>query len=186
MARHVDHVIAWVVEVRGQRFALTTFNGLLLDNAALNRSRIRIASHTSMRGRARQIVLSYCDGKRTVAEVEALVLKAHPDLFPSAQATESICAPCCLGYRRMIRYSVEPARGPAGLSSTSRFIATRSTTAPCGPSSTAPKAATSCASRVSRISRYRSTARVVVAYPAPGTTMRRSSTCISTSWSRSR
>ena len=38
------------------------------------------------RGRKRQIVLSYCDGTRSVAEVQALVRREHPDLFASAHA----------------------------------------------------------------------------------------------------
>jgi protein arginine N-methyltransferase 1 len=87
MVRPLDHVIAWIVEVAGQRFSLTTFNGLLINNAALNRGRPDRIAHLNSRGLARQIVLSYCDGKRTVAEVEALVLQAHRGLFPSLQAT---------------------------------------------------------------------------------------------------
>jgi hypothetical protein len=31
-------------------------------------------------------VLSYCDGKRTVGEVRALVERDHPALFPSRHA----------------------------------------------------------------------------------------------------
>ena len=89
MARPGDHIIAWVVEVRGQRHALTTFNGLLLDNAALDRGRPDRFAQLNARGRARQIVLGYCNGQRTVAEVEALVLQAHHDLFPSARATRN-------------------------------------------------------------------------------------------------
>ena len=89
MVRPVDHVIAWVVELNGQRHALTTFNGLLLDNAALDRSRPDRVAHLNARGLARQIVLSYCDGQRNLADVESLVLQAHPDLFPSAHATRS-------------------------------------------------------------------------------------------------
>jgi hypothetical protein len=34
-------------------------------------------------------VLSYCDGLRTVAEVQALVQREHPDLFPSARGFAS-------------------------------------------------------------------------------------------------
>ena len=34
-------------------------------------------------GRARQVVLGFVDGKRTASEIEAAVLAAHPDLFPS-------------------------------------------------------------------------------------------------------
>jgi protein arginine N-methyltransferase 1 len=91
MARHQDHVIGWIIELpeSGQKFAHTTFNGLLLDKEALNRAQPDRVAKLNDRGRARQIVLSYCDGGRTLAEVQAMVLKEHPDLFPSAQATNS-------------------------------------------------------------------------------------------------
>ena len=91
MARPKDHVIAWVIELpdAGKRFTHTTFNGLLLDRQALTRAGPDRVAQLNDRGRARQIVLSYCDGKRTIAEVQALVQRDHPDLFPSAQATSS-------------------------------------------------------------------------------------------------
>ena len=88
MARYLDHVIGWVVELpaSGRRFAHTTFNGLLLDRTALARSRPDRVARLNARGQARQLVLSYCDGARSVAEVQALVAREHPQLFPSAQA----------------------------------------------------------------------------------------------------
>jgi protein arginine N-methyltransferase 1 len=91
MARHLDGVIAWVVELpeSNTRFAHSTFNGLLLDQEALTRAHPDRIALLNERGRARQIVLSYCDGKRSVAEVEALVRREQPDLFPSASATSS-------------------------------------------------------------------------------------------------
>jgi len=91
MARPKDNVIGWIVELpeSGKRFAHTTFNGLLLDKAALSRAQPDRTAMLNDRGRARQIVLSYCDGQRTLAEVQAIVLDEHPELFPSAQATSS-------------------------------------------------------------------------------------------------
>jgi len=91
MIRHEDGVIGWIVELpaSGERFAQTTFNGLLLDNTSLNRGRPDRIASLNERGRARQIVLSYCDGERTVEQVEELVNRDHPDLFPSANATTS-------------------------------------------------------------------------------------------------
>jgi SAM-dependent methyltransferase len=88
MARPTDQVIGWCVDLpdRGQRFGHTTFNGLLLDNESLTRVRPERVAKLNDRGRMRQVVLSYCDGVRTIGEVEALVRNAHPDLFPSAQA----------------------------------------------------------------------------------------------------
>ena len=91
MIRHEDGVIGWIVELphSGERFSHTTFNGLLLDDTTLNRGRPDRVASLNERGRARQIVLSYCDGKRTIEQVEELVLRDHPDLFPSARATSS-------------------------------------------------------------------------------------------------
>ena len=88
MVRPADHILAWTLDLQEKQFAQTTFNGLLLDDEALSRSRPDRIARLNDRGRARQAVLAHCDGKRTVAEVEVLVREKHPDLFPSAQATE--------------------------------------------------------------------------------------------------
>jgi protein arginine N-methyltransferase 1 len=89
MVRPEDNIIAWVIELpaSGQRFALNTFNGMTLDKATIDRVQPNRLAKINKHGRARQIVLSYCDGKRTVGEVQQLVLANHPDLFPSAIAT---------------------------------------------------------------------------------------------------
>ena len=94
MARHQDHVIAWVIELPdvGKRFTLTTFNGLLLDGEALTRAQPDRVAKLNDRGRARQVVLSYCDGQRTVAEIQEIVQRDYPELFPSAQAMSSFIA----------------------------------------------------------------------------------------------
>jgi len=91
MIRHEDGVIGWIIELpdSGERFSHTTFNGLLLDDGALNRGRPDRIAKLNARGRARQVFLSYCDGERTISEVEALVTRKHPDLFPSPEATSS-------------------------------------------------------------------------------------------------
>ncbi len=91
MVRPKDNVIGWVIELpeSGQKFAHTTFNGLLLDEEALNRAQPDRIAKLNSQGQARQIVLSYCDGRRTAAEVKALVHSEHPGLFPSEQATNA-------------------------------------------------------------------------------------------------
>jgi hypothetical protein len=94
MARHQDRVIAWVIELpdAGKRFAHTTFNGLLLDSKALTRAQPERVAKLNDRGRARQVVLSYCDGQRTVAEIQEIVRREHPELFPTAMAATSLVA----------------------------------------------------------------------------------------------
>ena len=91
MARPEDNVIGWVIELpaSGQRFALNTFNGMTLDREAIVRADPGRIAGINQRGRARQVVLSYCDGKRTIGEVQKIVLDEHPDLFPSIDATKS-------------------------------------------------------------------------------------------------
>jgi protein arginine N-methyltransferase 1 len=87
MARPGDRLLCWIVDLpaSGRRFAHSTWNGLLLserDMVLANPGRIVTLS---ARGRARRIVLEYCDGTRSARGVEELVLREHPDLFPSAE-----------------------------------------------------------------------------------------------------
>jgi protein arginine N-methyltransferase 1 len=86
MARPADHLIAWVVEfpASGQRFAHSTWQGQLLTREQLMQRNPTHVPHLGRRGQATATVLGYCDGRRTVAEIEKAVLHDHPDLFPSA------------------------------------------------------------------------------------------------------
>ena len=91
MARHRDNVIGWIIELpeSGQRFAHTTFNGLFLDPQTLTRAHPERVATLNERGEARKLILAYCDGSRSVAEVQALVQQDCPNLFPTSQATEN-------------------------------------------------------------------------------------------------
>ena len=90
MSRHRDYIISWVIELpeTGQRFSNSTFNSLLLDRNSLARAQPERIATLNEHGKARQIVLSYCDGKRTLADVQAEVIKDFPQLFPSRSAAE--------------------------------------------------------------------------------------------------
>lgn len=90
MARHRDNILGWIVELpqSGQRFAQTTFNGLFLDSQTLTRAHPDRTAELNERGEACKLILAYCDGSRTVAEVQALVQQKYPNLFPTAFATE--------------------------------------------------------------------------------------------------
>lgn len=85
MARPADHLIAWVVEfpATGQRFAHSTWQGMLYAPEDLIRTNPAHIPQLSREGQARITVLSYCDGKRTAQEIEQAVLRDHPDLFPN-------------------------------------------------------------------------------------------------------
>lgn len=87
MARPADHLIAWVVEfpASGQRFSHSTWQGMVLARDDLFRSQPERIPRLSREGAARMTVLQYCDGRRSVREIEQLVLRDHPDLFPSPQ-----------------------------------------------------------------------------------------------------
>ena len=87
MARPGDHLIAWVVEfpATGQRFAHSTWQGQLLTPTQLLQANPERVPRLGRTGRATATVLAYCDGLRTVAQIEAAVLRDHPDLFPSTE-----------------------------------------------------------------------------------------------------
>lgn len=91
MARPADNLIAWVVEFpsSGKRFSHSTWQGMLFGEEDLIRANPDRTAKLRRAGRARTTVLQYCDGKRTVKEIERLVLSNHPDLFPSSAEISS-------------------------------------------------------------------------------------------------
>jgi protein arginine N-methyltransferase 1 len=85
MARPADNVIAWIVDfpLSGKQFRHSTWAGTVLSQDDMLRFSPHRKPHLSRIGRARGIVLSYCDGRRSAAEIEELVLQEHRDLLPS-------------------------------------------------------------------------------------------------------
>jgi protein arginine N-methyltransferase 1 len=85
MARPDDPLLAWSVDFPsgGRRFAHSTWQGMLLSPEDLQRSAPERIPAVSRRGRARGIVLQYCDGRRTARDIEHAVLREHPGLLPS-------------------------------------------------------------------------------------------------------
>lgn len=85
MARPVDHLLAWQVEVpsTGQKFSHSTWQGELLTAGEIARRDPAHVPRLNRIGRARQAVLGCCDGQRTVREIEEAVLREYPTLFPS-------------------------------------------------------------------------------------------------------
>jgi protein arginine N-methyltransferase 1 len=86
MARPRENLIAWRIDLprTKQTFSHSTWQGTLLGLPDLKRSNPERVPRPNRNGRARGIVLSYCDGVRTAQQVEEIVLKEHPNLFPSA------------------------------------------------------------------------------------------------------
>ncbi len=94
MARPGDDLIAWTVEFpsAGKRYSHSTWRSMLLSPADLLRSDPTRVPQVNHAGLARAIVLGYCDGRRTLGEIEQAVLLDHPDLFPSADETSRFVA----------------------------------------------------------------------------------------------
>lgn len=94
MARPDDHLIAWVVEIPsgGRRFSHSTWPAMPSLPSDLIRSRPEHVPQLSREGRAAVAVLSYCDGRRTVRDIEDAVLSDHPDLFPTRDETARFVA----------------------------------------------------------------------------------------------
>ncbi|OQC17494.1 methyltransferase domain-containing protein [Candidatus Skiveiella danica] len=86
MARPADRLIAWDVRhpASGRKFSHSTWLGDLLMHEQLNRTRPDHVPQLSRAARARALVLSYCDGQRSVGQIQEAVLREHPALFPSS------------------------------------------------------------------------------------------------------
>lgn len=84
-ARPADHVLGWSVAVpaTGQRFSQSTWQGMLLATEDLIRGSPDRVPRPSPEAAARAMVLGYCDGQRSVRDIEQAVRREHPSLFPS-------------------------------------------------------------------------------------------------------
>jgi SAM-dependent methyltransferase len=83
IARPSENLISWSVEfvASGRKFEHSTWQGTLLSAEDLARRSPRHVPVVSDKGKAKLIVLGYCDGRRTSQQVEHSVLSNHPDLF---------------------------------------------------------------------------------------------------------
>jgi len=86
MARPADHLIAWEVRhpATGRKFSHSTWLGDLLMQEQIGKTRPDHVPQLSRVARAKALVMAYCDGQRSVAQIQDSVLREHPDLFPSA------------------------------------------------------------------------------------------------------
>lgn len=87
MARPADNVLAWTVvdPVSGRRFSHSTWQGDILEQQRLASSHPNHVPRLKRTAHARNLVLGYCDGRRSVAQVQEAVLRDHPALFPSEE-----------------------------------------------------------------------------------------------------
>ena len=86
MVRPGEHLLAWIVEfpATGQRFSHSTWQGQFLTPAQLLQASPQRVPQLGRTGRATAAVLACCDGQRTVEQIQATVLRDHPDLFPTS------------------------------------------------------------------------------------------------------
>jgi SAM-dependent methyltransferase len=86
LARPDDHLLAWKVDVpaAGRKFSHSTWEGELWSRREFIKRTPTHVPQLSRTGQARLAVLGYCDGSRTVRQIEQAVLSDHPGLFPTA------------------------------------------------------------------------------------------------------
>lgn len=87
-ARPAEHLLAWTLNfvASAKRFSHSTWNGMPVSREDLQRVHKDRVPKISRYGQARRIVLGYCDGVRTAAEIGQAVLRDYPKLFPSDKA----------------------------------------------------------------------------------------------------
>lgn len=94
MMRPTDRLIAWNVRHprSGTESRQSTWQGDIVEQDRLKRLHPARQPSPSAEAIARQTVLGYCDGTRTIAQIQQLVLAEHPDLRPSATEIQRFVA----------------------------------------------------------------------------------------------
>jgi protein arginine N-methyltransferase 1 len=94
-----DVMISWEVKVYSQgasvprhAFAQSTFKGMLLSGEDLVRTRPDFVPRLNPWGEARRTVVNLCDGRSTIADIEAEVRRGNADLFPTQEAVAQFVA----------------------------------------------------------------------------------------------
>ena len=84
-----EAVFSWIVEAGGRTSRQSTFKSLFVSREELAAADPRRVPDLDAWGRARRSVLELCDGKRSLAEIEAELRRRHGDLFPARGAAEA-------------------------------------------------------------------------------------------------
>jgi hypothetical protein len=93
-----EPIASWSVDVRAASGALraafrhSTLEGMLIAREDLARTRPDFQPRLTERGRARQSVLEWCDGGRTVAQIETDLRTRYPALFRDQRAAAAFVA----------------------------------------------------------------------------------------------
>jgi protein arginine N-methyltransferase 1 len=93
-ARPGDQLLAWSATnpATGLCCTQSTWQGMLVESADIARSNPDRVPRPSAEAQARAVVLGYCDGKRSVRDIEEAVLRDHPSLFPSRREISGFVA----------------------------------------------------------------------------------------------
>lgn len=90
--------VTWTTEIRRADapnpicFTHTTLKGMLISREDLRRTHPTFVPTLTPWGAARLTVLTLCDGKRPLVQIEQEVLRRHPDLFPSLSTAATFVA----------------------------------------------------------------------------------------------
>ena len=107
-----ETMVSWTVEVwnegngsssdrvRKAAFKHSTFKGMLLCEEDLQRTRPAFVPKLTPWGNARFSVLTLCDGKRSLSEIEQEVFRRHPKLFKSGAEAATFVAEVVTRYSR--------------------------------------------------------------------------------------
>ena len=99
-----ETVVTWQVAVHaanGQekaRCCQSTLRGMLLSRDELRRTNPAFVPRLTPRGDARLSVLTLCDSRRSLADIEREVFRRHPDLFRTTGEAEAFVAEVVVRY----------------------------------------------------------------------------------------
>ena len=102
----IQITVTWTVEIHKKnpaipdslRYTHSTLKGMLICKEDLRKTRPTFVPTLTPWGSARLTVLTLCDGKRPLAEIEQELLQRHSDLFPSLSNAATFVAEVVSGY----------------------------------------------------------------------------------------
>lgn len=102
----VQIAVTWTVDIHKKdaavpeplRYTHSTLKGMLISREDLQRTHPTFVPRISPWGAARLTVLTLCDGKRPLAQIEQELLHRHSDLFPSLSNAATFVAEVVSGY----------------------------------------------------------------------------------------
>jgi len=98
---HEESVVSWRVEVAGKAsFNHSTWNGMLICEEDVRRTSPDFVPNLTRRGQARLSVLSLCNGRRPLSEIERETYRMHPTLFHSPKEAAIFVAEVLARYSR--------------------------------------------------------------------------------------